>query len=355
VTLKGLVVRRGYLLSGCRVAGVACLMAVLAVPWSTHAEAFEAPSLVGTEGSPIADAPSLATIDLGTLGGPLSDALDVNQARDTVGASWTSTGYVHAFLWTAHSGMADLGTVASSYSQANAINNRGHVVGQSGHGFFWTSQTGMVDLGAFQPVDINDSDQVLGNDAGAAFVWSPATGLTQLGSLGGASAGTAINNRGEIVGTSYTATGARRAFVWSPLNGMRDIGTLGGSDSAANGINDRGEVVGGSTTSSGAFHPFRWSAETGMLDLALASPPTLFGPITGTARGVNNRGEVVGSGIGVGNSIRLRPFKWSAAVGIVNLPGPGFGVATAISDRGDVAGVVGQTSSSHAVIWIGSP
>ena len=49
---------------------------------------------------------------------------------------------------------------------------------------------------------------------------------------------TDINNLGQVVGESRTATGDWHAFVWDSVDGMTDIGTLGGSSSIAKPINN---------------------------------------------------------------------------------------------------------------------
>src|SRR5260370_37084392 len=77
--------------------------------------------------------------------------------------------------------------------------------------------------------------------------------IKDLGTLGGnRSFAFGINNRGQIVGESITASGSGHAFLFE--NGaMVDLGTLpGGSFSKASGINDRGQVVGSSSTASAA-------------------------------------------------------------------------------------------------------
>jgi probable HAF family extracellular repeat protein len=82
--------------------------------------------------------------------------------------------------------------------------------------------------------------------------------ITDLGTLGGSGPVVAqgINDSGQVVGTSYTASGFFHAFLWQSGSGMQDLGALGGGNSQANGINDGGQVVGTSSTASGFFHAF---------------------------------------------------------------------------------------------------
>ncbi|HEX6076838.1 MAG TPA: hypothetical protein VFZ32_16425 [Micromonosporaceae bacterium] len=117
----------------------------------------------------------------------------------------------------------DLG--AGDNSIASAINQRGHVVGQSHY---------------------------------RAFLWRRGQ-ITDLGTLGGGySYATDVNNRDEVVGYSAVADGAIHAFLWR-RGVMTDLGVLpGGDNSYANGINDRGEVVGSSATApdNNSLHAF---------------------------------------------------------------------------------------------------
>jgi probable HAF family extracellular repeat protein len=128
------------------------------------------------------------------------------------------------------------------------------------------------------------------------FVWRRGT-VTDLGTLGGPNTGVLdqriapadkLNERGQVAGTSETASGALHAFLWSDGR-MQDLGTLGGTESRAYGINDRGEVVGESLTASGETHAFLWR-DGAMIDLG-----TILGErVQSYAVAINNRGQVVG-------------------------------------------------------------
>src|SRR4051812_44264560 len=86
---------------------------------------------------------------------------------------------------------------------------------------------------------------------GAALLVAPATAgaapvytVTDLGTLGGATSSAAdVNESGDVVGSSRTASGQVHAFLWH-AGSMHDLGTLGGPGSAATGLNDLGAVVG---------------------------------------------------------------------------------------------------------------
>jgi probable HAF family extracellular repeat protein len=75
---------------------------------------------------------------------------------------------------------------------------------------------------------------------------------------------------------------------------MQDLGTLGGSFSGADGINNSGQVVGYSYTASGQNHGFLWQDGT-MSDLNDLIPAgsgwTLY-----VAWAINNAGQIVGTG-----------------------------------------------------------
>src|SRR5215218_4437467 len=159
----------------------------------------------------------------------------------------------------------------------------------------------MHDLGVLPgdrvswPVGINELGQVVvnSNRSGVlfpchAFVRQDPK-VTRLSTLGGSSTcASAINERGQVVGSSSTSTGREHAFLWQ-AGRMRDLGTLpGGRISAAVALNERGQVVGWSTTRSGARHAFLWQRGR-MLDLGT------LGSRNSKAADINESGWVVGA------------------------------------------------------------
>ncbi len=112
--------------------------------------------------------------------------------------------------------------------------------------------------------------------------------ITELGTLGGTfSDAVAINDRGQVVGVSHTASGDLHAFFWD-RGTMTDLGTLGGTFGRAVAVNARGQVAGSSLTADGPFHAFFWEAGT-MTDLGTLGGASSF------ANAINERGQVVGS------------------------------------------------------------
>lgn len=253
--------------------------------------------------------------DLGTFGGPSSQALDINLSGQVTGYSshYSSHGnnYSTVFITGPNGlGMTDLGAATVLYHEAVAsINNSGQIVGEFSVGGFHyyhafltgPNGKGITDLGSLSYTDgpsvatgINTFAQVVGYSESHAFITGPnGTGMRDLGTLrGGASAATDINDAGQVVGSSDA-----HAFITGPggLN-MRDLGTLNLEDpfeSFATAVNEAGQVVGSSRTRWGESHAFITGPDgEGMTDLnSLVDLPD--GVILTEARDINNLGQVV--------------------------------------------------------------
>lgn len=213
--------------------------------------------------------------DLGTLGGPDSAGVLINESGQITGFSFTNsipsptTGIptVDPFLWE-DGRMIDLGTLGGTFGVGNGLNNRGQVVGFS---------------------------DVAGDLANHAFIWERGV-LTDIGTLGGDnSTANWINDAGQVVGIGDLPDGTHHAFVWRKGN-MTDLGTVG-SDPCSDGvhINASGQVVGTSNDCRGnILHTFLWENGS-MIDLsAQVLPGSGFALVEPVA--INDSGEIVGNG-----------------------------------------------------------
>jgi len=202
--------------------------------------------------------------------------------------------------------------------------------------------------------------------ATAAPALASSYAVTGLGSLGfGTTVATGINASGQITGESYLATEVQipctdrrhkgpcfthpvHAFLWSHGT-MTDLGTLGGLDSAGNAINDLGEVVGTSGTTTGSLVESTAFADQNGVMTAINS---------GDAFAVNDSGEIAGGGsfpvAGTPGDVFQQAFTFQNGTTTVLglLPGEGgiFTDASGINGSGEVVGS-GDNSQSDERAW----
>src|SRR5438034_643491 len=208
---------------------------------------------------------------------------------------------------------------------------------------------------------INNAGQVVGASVTAsgdthAFLWTATDGLKDLGTLGGTvSQAFGINSLGHVVGTSALASGERRPFFWTPAGGMQDLGTFGGGFGQALGINDLDQVVGRSNLPDGSIHAFRWTAESGIVDLGTLTGPDGFSD----ASAVNARGQIVGQSTANvtdpnagGLTINAALWDDSGIHDLGTLPGDLGSRAFGINNVGQIVGLsVSFALQSRAVLW----
>jgi probable HAF family extracellular repeat protein len=149
-----------------------------------------------------------------------------------------------------------------------AVNSRGDVVGEAQPYGDAVWRDGQPSLLGMEPHDINDRGQVAGIWGWwllqRAAVWEDGR-LTVLGTLGGwNSQAYAVNESGQVMGLSDTASGERHVFLWDDGE-MIDL-TPHANDSDASpwpiAMNDAGQVVGYSETN-GPINAELWEVSQG--------------------------------------------------------------------------------------------
>ena len=282
--------------------------------------------------------------DLGTFGGILSRAHDINDSGQIVG-NYYSGSNTHAFLWQEGGPIQDVGILGDTYNQANGINNEGQVVGcSSSHSFLWQngSLQNMDMLGdePNEPCDINDNGLVVGNFSNHGFLWQSGSPIQNLSALIRAQD---INNAGQVVGWSAGAGGQEHAILWH--NGMaQDLGALGSTSSYAYAINNIGQVVGFSGN-----HAFLWENGS-MQDLGT------IGDTRSQAYGINDNGQVVGVLFDNDGGMGAEPsnaFVWQdGAMQVLDTLGGRYSRAYAINSNGLIVGYSTDAAGyEHAVLW----
>jgi probable HAF family extracellular repeat protein len=177
--------------------------------------------------------------------------------------------------------------------------------------FVWDQKNGMQDLGTLgtgtnaEATAINERGQIIGDSYTSSapgvcygvttggFLWDRAQGMVDVGGLGGTcTLPTDLNNRSQVVGVSTVAGDAyQRAFLWEH-GSLRDLGgSLGGHNAGAIAISEKGEAVGFARLAGEAtFHATLWRHVGEITDLGtVGNDPCSF------AQGVNDKEQVVGN------------------------------------------------------------
>jgi probable HAF family extracellular repeat protein len=230
---------------------------------------------------------SYSITDLGTLGGVYSNANAINTNGQVVGASSTGT-EGHPYLWTpggtngvpSNPQMLDLGTLGGTSGTAHAINAAGWVAGESytaggeDHAFLWTP-------GGTNGVPSNPQMLDLSGTSSVAFGINNAT----------AAHGVQVVGYSQLSGNTAT-----HAFLWE-AGQMKDLGTLGGTWSQALGINDAGQVTGTARLSGDTvYHAFLWTpgGTSGVPSNPQMQDLGTLGGDGSAGRAINAGGQVVG-------------------------------------------------------------
>lgn len=243
---------------------------------------------------------SYTAVDLGTLGGSASRALDINEAGEIVGLSETSDGDVRGFIW---SGGEMTSVAADQISQTFAVDE---------------DIAGTADVGGtFQAVRFSGTETVNLQAPGSFSV--------------------ALDTRERFAAGVYVEDDAFQPFVYDGDTGFAALPVPDGSGGQAVAVNLDGLVAGYSLSGQALL----WSGGTA----------TNLGP--GRAYSISDRGEIVGSS-------NERAVMW-AFDGTQTVLGenPDFAEAYGINGDGDVVGssllVTDTTQTASSVAKEGTP
>lgn len=282
--------------------------------------------------------------NLGGVGNGLpSVAGAINASGTAVGLIFTADGgpTIHAARYSGGT-FTDLFAGSTYESNASGINNSGQIAGSFAHYFdgFGGSITSAFRLTGNTLLEIaplggdraegkaiNEAGQVVGTSTFQAgllqvhgFFFDGST-THDIGTLvaGGNSYANAINDVGQVAGTATAADGKQHAVIYQN-GGLIDLGLLPGTSySDATGINDSGLVVG---TADGLTGRHGWLFDgTSIVDLATLINDGFDGWRVAEINGINDAGQIVGTASradGIQHAFRFDPFQ-----AVNNVPEPG--------------------------------
>lgn len=144
-----------------------------------------------------------------------------------------------------------------------------------------------------------------------------------------------------LISAASSASGAEEYTVI-------DLGTLGGNTSYAGALNETGQVVGSSKIANSALHAFRW-ADGAMTDLGTPS-----GYLVTSASSVNDLGQVVGSTQGQYQSEYAYIWENNVWTYLGTLPALDYSSTTDINNAGQITGysyMLGTGGQFLAWLW----
>jgi probable HAF family extracellular repeat protein len=248
---------------------------------------------------------------------------------------------------------------------ASGVNNKGEVSGtvkysvesfQQAFIYAGGMNIGISGIRGSAGNAINNNGQVVGTTseelltgfgAGHAFIYNYSDG-TEVDindrMSGQQSDGLAINSAGDITGFVSTGTcspGSSNPACLAPFHafiyqgsGLVDIGTLGGTYSEGTGINDQNEIAGVSSVTGSTLNHLFLYAKGHMSDLGTVAGQSIVNAL------INDRGEIAGSATGSNFIFRGHSFE--------KIPLAPAG----LNNRGHIAGsYTAANGSSHASLY----
>lgn len=255
--------------------------------------------------------------DLGTLGGMITAAADVNAFGQVAGVSMTSEGFLHAFLWSKGK-MRDIGTLGGQSSYATALDDFGAVVGYSN-----------------LPAGVEH-----------AFLWRSGSGMQDLGTLGGTKSFAAdVNDLGVVVGRSLDSTQTPHGFVWTQRGGMKELAGDPFSTAGAVGPDAAGSIAGSAGL---PLAPGQWGGPPAPFHSFELPEPF----VQGQAYALDARGDAVGTMSAEGGLTHAFFHRAGAATDLGRLGGLGNSEAYSISNSLRIVGVAYDDPFERTVGWL---
>ncbi|MDN4061226.1 hypothetical protein QPK31_23685 [Massilia sp. YIM B02769] len=145
-----------------------------------------------------------------------------------------------------------------------------------------------------------------------------------------------INNLGQIAGYVQTELGGATYAALYAGGSIANLGSFGGNVGFARSLNDAGQVVGVSTTASGDFHGFLYSGGS-LVDLGAGA----------NAISLNARGDVVGQ-LSIAGGYTGFVYRGGSITQLGNLGTGDVGLAWDINDHGKIVGESSLSPELHA-------
>jgi probable HAF family extracellular repeat protein len=249
-----------------------------------------------------------------------------------------------------------LASAVLSAAQTYTVTAIGVLKGDNESSGFWLNNLGEV-VGCSDTATAEDYPCTGLVPGQHAFSWTVSGGIKDLGTLTGATVSGAIgvNDAGTVVGYSNVKGQPATNFVaveWSPTGTLTNLGTLaGGSSSAAFEINSAGQIAGDSFLSSGLVDATIWNSSK------IKNLGGLSKAIFTAGLDINDSGEIVGESVlSYGPPFSSRGFLWNGSTmkNLGTLPGGITSIANAINTSGVIVGQSDGTSTAgnwHAVLW----
>ena len=260
-----------------------------------------------------------------------------------------------------------IGASSGGFTTVWSISDQDVVLGSGGTGpaaMVWQNgQTTLLPAISGDPsgfaAGINDQGQIAGFSYTAntyhAILWQNGV-ATALPSLGASSRIYAIDDQGDLVGSAEDGNG--RAVAVEIRNGVvTQLGTLPGgyldiptfADSRAFSINDAGQAVGLSMTASGVQHAVVWQNGT-VTDLG-----AIAGGGQSVAYKINDGGAIVGFATDAAGIDHAALWQYGAMTILPDLQSGGHSIAYDVNDAGLAVGFAdlyaGGGWQHHAVLW----